>query len=87
MTCTQSTCTNPLASLDPRVTAPGAEASILKIKGSEIHQGLAELLLHAAGPGADPNVAARYFNLRKLSIYGGTNEVQRNIVAKASLGL
>jgi alkylation response protein AidB-like acyl-CoA dehydrogenase len=67
--------------------APGAEASILKIKGSEIHQGLAELLLHAAGPGAEPKVAARYFNLRKLSIYGGTNEVQRNIVARASLGL
>jgi alkylation response protein AidB-like acyl-CoA dehydrogenase len=67
--------------------APGAEASILKLKGSEIHQALSELLLHAAGPEASPELAARYLNLRKLSIYGGTNEVQRNIVAKAALGL
>jgi alkylation response protein AidB-like acyl-CoA dehydrogenase len=67
--------------------APGAEASILKIKGSEIHQALSELMLEAAGPGDCGAVAPRYLNLRKLSIYGGTNEVQRNIIAKASLGL
>ena len=28
-----------------------------------------------------------YFNLRKISIYGGSNEIQRNIIAKAILGL
>jgi len=28
-----------------------------------------------------------YFNFRKISIYGGSNEIQRNIVAKAVLGL
>ena len=28
-----------------------------------------------------------YFNMRKASIYGGTNEVQRNIMAKLVLGL
>lgn len=67
--------------------APGAEASILKLKGSEIHQALSELMLQAAGPEASPAPAARYLNLRKLSIYGGTNEVQRNIIAKATLGL
>jgi alkylation response protein AidB-like acyl-CoA dehydrogenase len=66
--------------------APGAEASILKIKGSEIHQQLSELYLQAAGPQARA-VAARYLNLRKLSIYGGTNEIQRNIIAKGMLGL
>ncbi|WP_302140650.1 acyl-CoA dehydrogenase family protein [Halomonas alkalicola] len=31
--------------------------------------------------------AAQYFNLRKLSIYGGSNEIQKNILAKAQLGL
>ncbi len=32
-------------------------------------------------------VAGHYFNWRKASIYGGSNEVQRNIIAKAILGL
>jgi len=31
-------------------------------------------------------LGAQYFNLRKTSIYGGTNEVQRNIVAQTVLG-
>ena len=31
--------------------------------------------------------ARQYFNLRKLSIYGGSNEIQKNIVAKAMLGM
>ena len=30
--------------------------------------------------------APTYFNMRKVSIYGGSNEIQRNIVAKAILG-
>ena len=29
----------------------------------------------------------KYLNTRKLSIYGGSNEIQRNIIAKAVLGL
>lgn len=33
------------------------------------------------------NGAARYFNNRKLSIFGGSNEIQRNILAKHALGL
>jgi alkylation response protein AidB-like acyl-CoA dehydrogenase len=41
-------------------------------------------------PGIGPDFAAgaapTYFNWRKISIYGGTNEIQRNIVAKAILG-
>jgi acyl-CoA dehydrogenase len=32
-------------------------------------------------------LAPRYFNLRKASIYAGSNEIQRNIIAKMSLGL
>ncbi|MEP2544853.1 MAG: acyl-CoA dehydrogenase family protein, partial [Alphaproteobacteria bacterium] len=32
-------------------------------------------------------VASHYFNWRKASIYGGSNEIQRSIIAKAILGL
>jgi alkylation response protein AidB-like acyl-CoA dehydrogenase len=87
---------------------PGAEASILKIKGSEIQQRIAELAFEALGPSAlpfqrealeegwngeiigpdyAPPVAPKYFNMRKTSIYGGSNEIQHNILAKAMLGL
>ena len=87
---------------------PGAEASILKIKGTEIQQRLSELALEAVGYYANPyiaeaqeagwneapigrehaaSVAPHYFNWRKASIYGGTNEIQKNIIAKMVLGL
>ncbi len=39
------------------------------------------------GPDYARGIAGRYFNLRKVSIYGGSNEIQRNIIAKAVLGL
>ncbi|MDQ6618989.1 MAG: acyl-CoA dehydrogenase family protein [Pseudomonadota bacterium] len=82
--------------------APGAEISMLKIKGTEIQQRLTELMLEAAGPQAqavassaaastlDPYFAAlapRYCNMRKTTIYAGSNEIQRNIIAKQALGL
>ena len=41
---------------------------------------------HCAPAGA-ANAAPVYFNNRKASIYGGSNEIQRNIIAKAVLGL
>jgi len=41
----------------------------------------------AVGPDYARGLAGRYFNLRKASIYGGSNEIQRNIIAKAVLGL
>jgi pimeloyl-CoA dehydrogenase large subunit len=78
---------------------PNPASSILKIKGSEIQQATTELLMELAGPyampvAADPSalepfarVAPTYFNWRKVSIYGGSNEIQRNIIAKAILGL
>ncbi|MEZ5613742.1 MAG: acyl-CoA dehydrogenase family protein [Rhodocyclaceae bacterium] len=78
---------------------PGPEASILKIKGTELQQAISELILQAVGPyalpfgGASPgpdyaaNRAAQYLNLRKLSIYGGSNEIQKNIVAQMILEL
>ncbi|MDO9237065.1 MAG: acyl-CoA dehydrogenase family protein [Aquabacterium sp.] len=70
--------------------APGAESSMLKIKGTEIRQELSALTRRAMGPSAlsvDDTTAHQYFNNRKLSIYGGSNEIQKNIIAKMMLGL
>jgi alkylation response protein AidB-like acyl-CoA dehydrogenase len=81
--------------------APGAEVSLLKIRGTEIQQALTELMVEAVGPLAQPfkpieatdfdlftaRLAPRYFNYRKTTIYAGSNEIQRNIIAKMSLGL
>ena len=39
------------------------------------------------GPDYAAAIAPRYFNWRKSSIYGGSNEIQKNIIAKAVLGL
>jgi pimeloyl-CoA dehydrogenase large subunit len=39
------------------------------------------------GPDWASTIAPTYFNLRKVSIYGGSNEIQRSIIAKAILGL
>jgi alkylation response protein AidB-like acyl-CoA dehydrogenase len=39
------------------------------------------------GPDHGYTAAENYLNSRKLSIYGGSNEIQRNIIAKAVLGL
>ena len=41
----------------------------------------------AIGPYYAATAAPTYFNWRKISIYGGSNEIQRNIIAKAILGL
>ena len=83
----------------------GAEASILKIRGTEIQCDVFRLTAeagahftqidhprnqndHALGsPYAPSHVGRNYFNYRKTPIYSGSNEIQRNIVAKASLGL
>ncbi|MGL5002777.1 MAG: acyl-CoA dehydrogenase family protein, partial [Casimicrobium sp.] len=87
---------------------PGPEASLLKIKGSEIQQTLTELTMMAAGPAALPYAregdgvapdtawlsddayryaSGTYFNFRKTTIYGGSNEIQRNIITQMVLGL
>ena len=39
------------------------------------------------GPDWASTIAPAYFNTRKVSIYGGSNEIQKNIIAKAILGL
>jgi alkylation response protein AidB-like acyl-CoA dehydrogenase len=70
---------------------PGADVSMLKIKGTEIQQGISELMLQATDPAAsDPTsdaIARRYLSMRKTTIYAGSNEIQRNIIAKMTLGL
>jgi alkylation response protein AidB-like acyl-CoA dehydrogenase len=97
-----------LVSLEQSGQPIGIEASMLKIRGSEIQQDLSELLMESAGPYGLPFVAAaldsgflgataggshlnsvapQYFDIRKVSIYGGTNEVQRNLIARTVLGL
>ena len=73
-------------------SAPGPEVSALKIKGSEIIQELVELQMHALGPAAiaclsEAPVTGQYFNLRKTTIYAGSTEIQKNIIAKLVLGL
>ena len=80
---------------------PGADVSMLKIRGTEIQQMITELMMQAVGPNAQPfaavedgavdayasRLAPRYFNYRKASIYAGSNEIQKNIIAKMTLGL
>ena len=81
---------------EARQQAPGPEASMLKIRGTEILQRISELQVEALGPralqfdgdGEDvPRAVGQYMNLRKLSIYGGSNEIQRNIIAQMVLQL
>lgn len=82
----------------PEAGRPDPASSVLKIRGSELQQATTELLLDVLGPMAphaesldlfDDGFAAfsTYLNLRKLSIYGGANEIQRSIIAKSILGL
>ncbi len=70
---------------------PGADVSMLKIKGTEIQQGLTELMMQAADPAASDAfseaVRKRYLSMRKTTIYAGSNEIQRNIIAKVTFGL
>jgi alkylation response protein AidB-like acyl-CoA dehydrogenase len=70
---------------------PGADVSMLKIKGTEIQQGLTELMLEAADPAAcdgfTDSIRRKYLSMRKTTIYAGSNEIQRNIIAKMTLGL
>jgi alkylation response protein AidB-like acyl-CoA dehydrogenase len=80
---------------------PHPASSVLKLRGSELQQAATELMVDLAGPlsvasfaeeGSDVPDWARaatphYLNYRKVSIYGGSNEVQRTIIAGSILGL
>ena len=81
---------------------PGPEASLLKIKGTEIQQALQELRMETIGAYSaslrqdsyqnelhkeGSSARKEYMYGRAATIYGGSNEVQRNVIAKAVLGL
>ena len=82
---------------------PHPASSVLKLKGTELQQAVSELFVDAGGPlslasgahdveGSEVPTWAQvatptYLNLRKASIYGGSNEVQRQIIAGTILGL
>ncbi|MCZ2839453.1 acyl-CoA dehydrogenase family protein [Modestobacter sp. VKM Ac-2985] len=80
---------------------PHPASSVLKLRGSELQQAATELLVDIAGPMSVASFADEdsdvpewaqvatpsYLNYRKVSIYGGSNEVQRTIIAGSILGL
>jgi alkylation response protein AidB-like acyl-CoA dehydrogenase len=92
---------------DRHDTKPDPMTSILKMKGSELQQLSAELLLQVAGYRAMEldieflrgratapidedwalTIAPNHYWARHVSIVGGSNEIQRNILAKSVLGL
>ena len=78
--------------------SPGPESSIIKIFASELLQSLNELLVEAAGShsvASKPlmtedgpvDVTGSYFQSRRVTIYGGSSEIQRNVVARRVLNL
>jgi alkylation response protein AidB-like acyl-CoA dehydrogenase len=79
---------------------PGAMASVLKLVGSDLIQAITSAMMDALGPhglslpGEDDvlpeggsGAIAEYLYDRAATIYGGSSEIQRNIIAKAVLGL
>jgi hypothetical protein len=78
--------------------SPGPESSVIKIFGSELLQSLSALLLEAASGHATAEspvttnfgsveVAAPYLQSRRVTIYGGSSEIQRNVLARRVLNL
>ncbi len=75
----------------------GADVSMLKIWQTELYQRISDTMLDVAGENAgllDPmegnrelHPAGVFLQARPPTIYGGTNEIQRNIIAKNVLGL
>ena len=75
----------------------GADVSMLKLNASELYQRITDTMLEIAGENAgllDPmggnrelHPAGQFIQARPVTIYGGSNEIQRNILAKAVLDL
>lgn len=82
---------------------PGPESSVLKLATVALEQKVNELMVEVLGykgfvmnpiPGGYPvredfesSIVPRYLNNRAASIFGGSQEVQRNIISKMVLGL
>jgi len=84
--------------LTNRARSLGPEASIIKIYGSELLASLNDLLIEAAGSDAaiahplttefgEVDVSTPFLQVRRATIYGGSSEIQRNIVARRVLNL
>jgi alkylation response protein AidB-like acyl-CoA dehydrogenase len=78
--------------------SPGPESSVIKIFGSELLQRLNDLAVEAAGGFAANtapiatdfglvDVAAPFLQSRRATIYGGSSEIQRNVLARRVLNL
>ena len=78
--------------------SPGPESSVIKIVACELLQALNDLLIEAAGghaPADKPiasnfgevDVAAAFLQSRRATIYGGSSEIQRNVLARRILNL
>lgn len=76
----------------------GADSSFIKIVSTDIVQRIADLLLDAAGehgaeagpldtPDGPVDVSVLWREVRRISIFAGTSEIQRNVTAKRVLGL
>jgi alkylation response protein AidB-like acyl-CoA dehydrogenase len=95
-----------LLSANQQSRIPAVEASMLKVRGTELRQAIYETLMDIAGLDTVPfsyeaqfleqldqapaqedlvALAANCLDSRKLTIYGGTSEVQRNLIARAAL--
>ena len=84
--------------LTNRERSPGPESSVLKIFGTELLQSLNDLLVEAAGSDAsiehplttelgEVDVSTPFLQVRRATIYGGSSEIQRNIIARRVLNL
>ncbi len=84
--------------LTNRQRSLGPDSSIVKIFGSELLQSLNDLLVEAAGSNASSaapaptdfgavDVSTSFLQVRRATIYGGSSEIQRNIVARRVLNL
>lgn len=76
----------------------GPDVSLLKIWATETFQRIADLIVETAGPyggmrgeldmaGIHVDVLSSFYRARPATIYGGSNEIQRNILAKQVLNL
>lgn len=103
---TEQTQERMLAAQEAGRSVGNTNASILKLKASELYQTASSLFMdavgewglvdqsdalfgtgNAAGPAYAVTAAARLMNSRALSIFGGSSEIQKNILAKQGLGL
>jgi hypothetical protein len=84
--------------LTNRQRSLGPDSSIIKIFGTELLQSLNDLLVEAAGSDAsiahplttelgEVDVSTPFLQVRRATIYGGSSEIQRNIIARRVLNL